>query len=157
MLLFCVIYSAEMKKIFILILLCSGFSCKKKTQNQNAANNPVPSVAVNYTLYPDNPLNFKLQAIGGWMYIDNVGINGIIVYRKSMEEFVAIERTSSYLPDNAAAKVKVQSDNFTLRDTVSNSQWRIIDGTVTKAPATWALRLYGTTLSSDKSTLIIRN
>jgi hypothetical protein len=145
-----------MKKAFILILLCSVFSCKKN-QTQSVTNNPVPSVPVNYTIYPDNPLNFKLQAIGGWMYIDNVGVNGIIVYRKSTEEFVAIERTSSYLPNNPGAKVKVLSDNFTLRDSISNSQWRIIDGTVTKAPATWALRLYGTTLSSDKSTLVIRN
>lgn len=118
------------------------------------SDHPVLSVPVNITLYPNDPLNFKVQAIGGWMYVEG-GINGIVLYRKSNEEFVAIERTSSHLPDNAAARVKVMSDNFTLRDTVSDSRWRIIDGTVTQGPAEWALRLYGT--SYDGNALRIRN
>lgn len=128
------------------------FSCNKK--NQQANNNPVPSVPVNLKIYPNDPLYFKLQAIGGWQYIDG-GINGIVLYRKSQEEFMAVERTSSYYPNNAAAKVQVMSDNFTLQDTISNSRWRIFDGTVTKGPATWALRLYGT--SYDGNLLRIMN
>lgn len=143
-----------MKKILIIALLVSIISCKKKNK-QSVSNNPVASVPVNVVLYPNDPLNFKIQAIGGWMYLDGKGVNGIIVYRKSQEEFVAIERTSSYLPDNAGAKVKVLSDNFTLRDTVSDSRWRILDGTVTKGPAEWALRLYGT--SYDGNALRIVN
>ncbi len=143
-----------MKKILIIALLVSIVSCKKKSK-QSVSNNPVASVPVNVVLYPNDPLNFKIQAIGGWMYLDGKGVNGIIVYRKSQEEFVAIERTSSYLPDNAGAKVKVLSDNFTLRDTVSDSRWRILDGTVTKGPAEWSLRLYGT--SYDGNALRIVN
>ena len=142
------------KKITAILLICLFFSCGKKA-NQNINNNPVPSVLVNYVTYPGDPLNFKIQSIGGWMYVDNVGINGIIIYRKSQEEFVAIERTSSYLPDNPGAKVKVLSDNFLLRDTVSNSEWRIFDATVTKGPAEWSLRTYGT--SYNGNSLIIRN
>lgn len=83
------------------------------------------------------------------MYYHNVGVNGIIIYRKSQEEFVAIERTSSQLPNDTAARVYVQSDNFTLLDTVSHSRWRMFDGTVTKEPATWPLRLYATTYDGN--------
>ena len=133
-----------MKKLVLLMVLVSLFSCKKK-KDESAANNPVPYVSVNYTLYPDDPIYFKIQSIGGWMYIDNVGINGIIVYRKSMEEFFVIERTSSYLPGNPAAKVKVMSDNFILRDSISDSQWRINDAQVVKGPAQWPLRIYANT------------
>ena len=141
--------------VLLIITFCVILvSCKKKTQAQPAQNNPVPYVPIDITLYPNDPLNFTLQGIGGWKYISG-GINGIIVYRKSQEEFVAIERTSSHLPDNAAAKVKVQNDNFTLRDTVSGSKWQIYDGTVTNGPATWALRLYGTTF--DGNVLRIKN
>jgi hypothetical protein len=143
-----------MKKIFLLLAVVSFFSCNKKSKSTNSAEHPVASVPVNITLYPNDPLNFKIQAVGGWMYVEG-GINGIVLYRKSNEEFVAIERTSSYVPDNAAARVKVMNDNFSLRDTVSNSRWRIIDGTVTQGPAEWALRLYGT--SYDGSALKIRN
>lgn len=71
------------------------------------------------------------------------GINGVVVYRKSEQEFVAIERSSSHLPNDPKASVQVQSNNFTLRDTISGSEWRIFDGTVTKGPAEWPLRLYG--------------
>jgi hypothetical protein len=144
-----------MKKILAILLILSICSCKKKSKTQSNANNPVPNIPVNFTVYPNDPLNFKVQSIGGWMYIDNIGINGVIIYRKSQEEFVAIERTSSYLPDNAAAKVKVAIDNYTLKDTISGSQWRIFDGTVTKGPAEWALRLYGT--SYNGNSLVIKN
>ena len=135
---------------FIFLMVC--FACKKKTQNAN--NNPVPYVPVNITMYPNDPLYIKIQAIGGWMYISG-GINGIIVYRKSEQEFVAVERTSSYLPNNTSAIVKVMSDNFTCRDSISDSRWRIFDGSVTQGPAQWGLRLYGT--SYNGNSLNIRN
>jgi hypothetical protein len=141
--------------VFSVVLLAILFGCKKKTNTQSAADNPVPYVAVDKSVYPNDPLNFKLQGIGGWIYVDGVGINGIILYHKSQQEFVAIERTSSYLPNNPAAKVKVMSDNFTCRDTISDSRWRIFDGVVTQGPAQWALRLYGTTY--DGNVIRIRN
>ena len=119
-------------------------SCHKKSQHTQAVrNSPVPSVSVNIAIYPNDPLNFTLQGIGGWKYVSG-GINGIIVYRKSQQEFIALERTSSYYPDNASAKVKVQADNFTCKDTISGSKWQIIDGTVRNGPAEWPLRTYAT-------------
>ncbi|MBA3666072.1 MAG: hypothetical protein H0W61_17985 [Bacteroidetes bacterium] len=139
--------------IITIVLLAAG--CKKKqTASQSQANHPVPYVPVNITIYPNDPLNFKIQGIGGWQYF-NGGINGLVIYRKSQQEFVAIERTSSYYPDNAAAKVKVQADNFTLRDTISNSKWQMVDGTVMAGPAEWALRLYST--NYDGNVLKIKN
>ncbi|WP_317896994.1 hypothetical protein [Aurantibacillus circumpalustris] len=141
------------KKITIILVVCLFFSCNKNSNQKNITNNPVPSVLVNYTTYPGDPLNSRIQSIGGWMYVDHIGINGIIIYRKSQEEFVAIERTSSYLPDNSAAKVQVLIDNFTLRDTVSNSQWRLFDGTVTQGPAEWPLRIYGTSFNGNALTI----
>jgi hypothetical protein len=133
-----------MKNLVLLGILILMFSCKKKDQ-ESVVNNPVPYVPVNYTLYPNDPAYYKIQFIGGWMYIDGVGINGIIVYRKSEEEFLVIERTSSYLPNNASAKVKVMNDNFLLLDSVSDSRWRITDAQVSKGPAQWPLRIYGST------------
>jgi hypothetical protein len=141
-----------MKKYLVYILLVLFVSCKKKSKPES--DHPVPSVPVNITIYPNDPLNYKVQAIGGWMYISG-GINGIVLYRKSNEEFIAIERTSSQLPNDERAKVIVMSDNFTLRDTISDSRWRIFDGTVTQGPAQWSLRLYGT--SYNGNSLVIRN
>jgi len=137
--------------VFVLTLI----TCKKKSQqNQNIQNHPVPYAPINIVVYPNDPTNFKIQAIGGWIYYPG-GINGIIIYRKSTQEFVVIERTSSYLPTNAGASAKVQIDNFTLKDTVSNSKWQIVDGAVIQGPSTWALRIYAT--SYDGNALRIVN
>lgn len=139
--------SSILKRFLIISLLCfSLFSCKKKKKPDN---HPVPSVPVKVSIYPNDPLNFKLQSIGGWIYYNNVGINGIIVYRKSEEEFVAIERSSSYLPNDTAARAYVRPDNFILLDTISHSRWRIVDGGVVKGPAEWPLRLYGATYDGN--------
>ena len=143
----------SLKNCFLIgVIFLIIFSCKKKTKN--TSDNPVPYIPIDMVVYPNDPLNFKVQAIGGWIYL-NGGINGIILYHKSQQEFVAIERTSAYLPDNAAAKVKVMTDNFTCRDTVSDSRWRIFDGAVTQGPAQWGLRIYGTTY--DGNAVRIRN
>lgn len=134
--------------LYSLLVVFIIFSCNKKSTNTNNNNHPVPSIPVQITLYPNDVSNFKIQAIGGWMYVSG-GINGIILYRKSQEEFVALERTSPQLPNNAAALAKVQINNFALRDTVSDSQWRIYDGAIIKGPTTWPLRQYGTTYDGN--------
>lgn len=142
--------------VFLLIItfVITGACHKKKKEEQNIADHPVPAVPVDLLIYPNDPLNFKLQGIGGWMYF-NGGVNGIIIYRKSLQEFVALERTSTALPNNAAAKVKVLQDGFTCHDTISGSKWQIIDGVVMQGPATWPLRIYGS--SFDGNVLRVRN
>lgn len=124
--------------IFALLMACA----KQESEPVVVTQHPVPNVPVSLSIYPNDPTNFAIQAIGGWMYF-NGGVQGIIVYRKSEQEFVALERCSSSLPSNSMAKAQVQSDNFTLKDTVSGSSWRILDGAVISGPATWPLRLYG--------------
>ncbi|HQQ94392.1 MAG TPA: hypothetical protein PLQ93_07545 [Bacteroidia bacterium] len=137
-------------RIFLIVCVPLLFvlACRKKQTPQAVRQNPVASVPVSISLYPNDPLYFKIQAVGGWMYIDG-GINGIVVYRKSEQEFVALERSSTQLPNDPKARVQVQNDNFTLRDTVSGSTWRILDGAVIKGPAEWPLRLYGSTYDGN--------
>lgn len=138
----------------VLIISATFLSCKKKTIQDN-----VPYQTVNLSIYPNDPLNFKLQVVGGWIYY-NGGVNGIIIYRKTnigASDFVAIERTSTYFPENPDAKVKVQSDNFTLKDTISGSKWQIIDGGLSQGPATLPLRQYYTNYDSGTGILTIRN
>ena len=136
--------------------LLSGVSCKKKAK---AVQDNIAYQTVNLTLYPNDPLYFELTKVGGWVYYRG-GVNGIIIYRKaqnSAADFVALERTSTQLPDNPDALVKVQSDNFTLKDTISGSKWQIIDGAVMSGPAQLPLRLYSTLYDSGSGALYIRN
>jgi hypothetical protein len=144
---------SAIRTIGTFVVLLFVLSCDKKAKNPQSEN-PVPYVPVRISIYPNDPVHYAIQAIGGWKYIEG-GINGIVLYRKNEQEFVAIERTSSYLPDRAEAKVFVMSDNFSLRDTISDSRWRMIDVVVTKGPAEWPLRTYGT--SYDGNLLRITN
>jgi hypothetical protein len=143
--------------ILSLLMIVTFFSdCKKKSQT---VQDNIAYQTVNITLYPNDPLYFKLQTAGGWVYIGG-GVNGIIVYRKTATntptDFVAIERTSTSLPDNPDAKVKVQPDNFTLKDTISGSKWQIFDGGLISGSATQNLRLYNAIFDGN-NTLTIRN
>ncbi|MBK9284608.1 MAG: hypothetical protein IPM51_09855 [Sphingobacteriaceae bacterium] len=141
--------------LFIITFVFVLTSCKKnKKEDQKLVDHPVPSVPVDMVLYPNDPLNFKLQGIGGWQYL-NGGVYGIIIYRKSEQEFTALERCSPELPNNPDAKVKVLPDNFTCLDSISGSQWQIVDGNLIQGPATWNLRRYST--SFDGNVLRIRN
>lgn len=148
------------RKFSILLLIVSiGFFsfCKKK--NQTVQDN-IPYQTVNKVIYPNDPLYFKLQVVGGWVYLNNVGINGVIVYRAAMNssaDFVAIERTSTYLPDDPYALAKVQSDNFTLKDTISGSKWQITNGSVLSGPATMPLRQYNAFYDNGTGALRITN
>lgn len=138
----------------MVVLPCA---CKKKSR---AVQDNIAYQTVNVTIYTHDPLYFKLQSVGGWLYYNNAGVNGLIVYRKaqnSSNDFVAIERTSTYLPNNPYAAVKVQSDNFTLKDTVSGSKWQMVDGAVITPPATLPLRIYTTFYDSGTGALTIKN
>lgn len=138
-------FTKKIKIISAVVICLLAVACKKAQQNNN---NNVPYTPVNLTIYPNDPLNFKIQTPGGWMYF-NGGVNGLIVYRKTTTDFVVIERTSTYDPNNFNARVKVQSDNFTCKDTISGSKWQIVDGAVTSGPATLPLKLYTNTYDGN--------
>lgn len=148
-----------MFKKFTILVFCLIFACLSCKKKSKTVRDNIPFQTVNITLYPNDPLYFKLQIVGGWVYIKG-GVNGIIVYRKaqnSADDFIAIERTSTYLPDNADALVKVQNDNFTLKDTISGSKWQIIDASIVAGPATVGLRVYSSLYDSGTQALTIRN
>lgn len=142
------IIKSKIPNYIILTLAMCLFIClsckKKKKDDQQNTNYPIPYAPVNVTIYPNDATNFSIQAIGGWKYISGAGVQGLIVYRKTQTDFLAIERASPENPSVAASALKVQSDNFTLKDTVKNAKWQIVDGAPMNGSSQWQLRLYGT-------------
>src|SRR4051812_38263897 len=98
------------KKIKIVVFIIAGLaiiSCKKKTQQ--ATNNNIPYVAINLNVYPNDAQYFKIQTPGGWVYYNNAGVGGLIIYRKTPTEFIVLDRASTYLPADPAAIAKVRN------------------------------------------------
>lgn len=123
--------------LFALLIITSG--CRDRNTNR------VPDVPVNIAINIYQPDFFNLTVPSGWVYITG-GSRGIIVYRKSTTEFVALERHSPFEPQDNCAVV-VNEDNVIISDPCSDSQWLITDGTIVQGPTAFALETYRTSFS----------
>jgi hypothetical protein len=122
-----------------LVILIINSGCRDRNTNR------VPDVPVNIAINIYQPDFFNLTVPSGWVYITG-GSRGIIVYRKSTTEFVALERHSPFQPEDNCA-VAVDADNIIVSDPCSDSQWLITDGTIIQGPTAFALETYQTSFS----------
>lgn len=125
--------------IIILLLFCT---CTK--------TDVVPNIYVNTYVYLTDPNYVKLNAVGGWNYAPG-GIKGIIIYRKSVSEFMAYERNSTYEPSKGCVIVMdtANKSNLFITDKCSGSTYLITDGSVYKGPASVPLKKYQTSFDGN--------
>lgn len=117
-------------------------ACKKEERGG------VPYTLVDIQFNVNNPAYVDIQVPGGWVYISG-GSRGIIVYRRTMDEFVALDRHCTYQPENLC-QVHVDDSQVMARDTVCcGSGFLIMDGSVTQGPAAIALKSYNTTFNGS--------
>jgi nitrite reductase/ring-hydroxylating ferredoxin subunit len=133
--------SGAMKKSYRIIfyIMLSGFlavifsACTK-------SEDVIENVLVDIYLDTSLPSNNNLTVIGGWIYV-NGGSKGIVVFRRSNDEYVAFDRNCTYQPANKCA-VKVESSNLIVTDACCGSRFQLTDGIVIKGPATRGLKQY---------------
>ncbi len=124
----------------LLLALMTLSGCRERNIDR------VPDVPVNIAINVLQPDFFNLSVPSGWVYITG-GSRGIIVYRKSPDEFIALERHSPYLPQDNCA-VTVNEDNVIVSDPCSGSQWLISDGSIIEGPTAFPLKTYRTTFEN---------
>lgn len=131
-----------MRKTLVLIfssIVLLGSKCRK-------TDNDIPYHPVDITININEPSFFNLTAVSGHETVIG-GSMGIVIYRKSFNEFVALERHVPYhVSDNC--RVDVLDDDVTLEDPCSGSQWLIIDGSIIKGPASQPLLQYNTSFNN---------
>ena len=119
------LYFKNMKKyqyIYLILLLTIVFSsCKKKNRDQ------IPLVYVSINVYLSNPQYINLTTVSGWEYVLG-GSRGILVYRKSQDEFKAFDRHCPYSPEDDCARVEVDSTNITAIDPCCGSKFSSYKG-----------------------------
>jgi len=108
--------------IFLIGISTFIFSCRKST------NHPIPSIPFDITINTSLPSYNSLQGVGGWTYVTG-GVQGIVVYRKSSDEFVAFDRQSPVQQTTCKKPLTTNIDNFLqLEDSCSNAKFSLFDG-----------------------------
>ncbi len=107
---------------------------------------PVPYFQFDISINLDLPLYQSLLGPGGWAYVDGAGSRGIVVYRRSIDEFVAFDRHSPADPEGTCpTPLTVDPDNFLiLNDACTDAQFSLFDGSIISGDVDWGLRFYTT-------------
>jgi len=131
------------------VVILTNDSCKKK-------DDVVPYVRVNFTIFLSDPDFVSLQTVGNSVYVTG-GVSGIILYRKSQEEFSAIERCCSYQPSDRCAVLVDSANTNTLICKCCNSKFSIWDGSVLSGVASRSLTTYQTLFDQQYNSLKVFN
>ena len=125
------------KNLLVLDLIFSLVGC-------NYYNHPtIPNVAVDFTIYPNDVMYYRLNTYGGYEYFTG-GVNGIIVYRLDEWTFLAYDRACSFDYEEPTSWLYVAPDGLRLVDSLCGSTFNILDGNVLSGPAKWPARMYKT-------------
>jgi len=128
-----------MRKVFLLTMILfvlSSSGCRQRLH-------PVPDIPFNINIDINLPTYSSLQSISGFAYIENVGVKGLVVYRRSIDEFVAFDRMSTAAGGDTCAPLYVDPDNLLiLLDPCTASKFSLFDGSLINGPAEWGLRSY---------------
>lgn len=90
----------------------------------------------------------ELNTVGGFVTLTaNYPSRGIIVYRLSTNTFMAYERSCPYdanacCTQDTCSRLVVDADALRITDPCCQSKFLIIDGSVSKGPATYPLKQY---------------
>ncbi len=137
-------------KLFLLTIILSVIfiNCKDKEDR-------VPYAPVDIYINLNSPEFNDLNVAGNSVMITG-GVRGIIIYRSSEYEFIALERNCTYQPSNECASVEPLDMSSPIAiDSCCGSKFLLQDGSVIKGPASLPLVQYQT--SYNGSTLYIHN
>lgn len=130
------------------IIILFVYSCKKQNKN------PIPETYVSFYMNISSTIYLNLASVGGWENITG-GYKGIVVYRKSSDEFMAFERACPYDWDIDSGYVSVDPSGLVLKCKSCNSGFLILDGSIIEGPTTLSLKQYKTEF--DGQTLHVYN
>ena len=133
-----------MKKYHIIllsILLLFAFSILSSSDKNEKQQGLIPNVYVSFELYPNsiNPI-----PVSTWIYVNDEGYKGIIVYRYDQNTFLAYERCCPYDPEKNCAIVEADESSITAVDSCCMSRFLLTDGSPYSGPATLPLKQYQT-------------
>ena len=134
-------------KIVILTTACFSFGCINE-------DNYIKDVYVNIEMSINQPQYSDLNAIGNSIFITG-GVKGIIVYHKSLQNYVAFDRNCSFEPSSTCSIIDSISSTIAYCGCCESKFLIDQDGVAANGPALLPLKQYNTFLSGG--TLRITN
>lgn len=126
-------------RISVLLLLFSLFPTSCNRDNDDI----IPYVTVDFTIDILSTFYTELTSVGGWVYVTG-GYKGILIYRLSMDEFLAYDRCCSFNPKDPCEIIEMEESGLSMIDSCCGSRFLIIDGSPVEGPAKKMLRQYRT-------------
>ena len=119
-------------------------ACSKK-------ENPPPTIPdayVNFFINPNSTEYLELNSPGGSVALTG-GYRGIIIYRLTLDQFLAYERTCPYDPWEEGARIDIEESGLTTVCPVCGSKYILLDGSPFEGPSTYFLKQYRTTYDGN--------
>ncbi len=143
------IHTIHKQTIFYCFLLTLLGSCSGDRMDDPIPVQPFPDIIINLSL----PEYASLQIDGGYKYINNGGVRGIILYRFNSTTYLAYERNCSFRPNESCSTVEVHSSGLFMHDPCCASMFGLADGFPTGGPAWRPLLQYVTTADGGQVTI----
>ena len=125
------------------VAITTTTACKKDKSNGNV----VPYVAVDYPLALSSPEAYRLNSVGGYIYVP-AGYRGIVLYRQTIDTYIAADRACPNNPQDDCERVAVDSSGVYIKCPCCGSRFSM-DGNLLQGPSTQALRKYQVLISGD--------
>ena len=132
-------------KFICLSIIIAMLSCSKDGMDR------IPDAYVNYTITLQE---FNIKSQNGLLLVNNIGVAGLIIYRRPDNIYVAFDRCSSVNPRQRCAVIP-DDPNLTASDPCSGAKFSLFDGSPVKAPAKKPLKEYQVIITNF--TLTVRN
>jgi nitrite reductase/ring-hydroxylating ferredoxin subunit len=98
---------------------------------------------------------FAIRSNSGLLQVNNIGVAGLMIYRRPDNVYVAFDRCSTVNPEERCAVVP-DDPNLTATDPCSGAKFSLFDGSPVKAPAKRSLKQYQVNIINF-TTLEVRN
>jgi len=135
----------------ILLIVTAILSCKEDEKCKT-----IPYEYVNFYIDINDPEFIELNSVGNSIAITG-GFKGIIVYRKTIDEFSVFERACPHDPEAQYGRVKI-SEQFYAIDSVCGSKFSLtFDGSPIEGPARCGLKKYNSNFNPQTNRLYINN
>ncbi|MBQ7533034.1 MAG: hypothetical protein IJT45_04970 [Bacteroidales bacterium] len=109
--------------ILAILMVFFVISCNKKPVNQIDIN-----VDIDFTIYPNTLEYQELNVVGGYMYLTSpLPSYGIIVYKKSYDEFMAYDR-KPLIDNESCPNNRLVVDLPFIVDECNDQRYNILDG-----------------------------